>query len=572
MASSLGRDEADAIPAAPSGFVGTYDVHSIVGVRSLFPRDSQVMSLAWDPSLDEWSLVRFNSNTEIAKRTRTLGAAHGIASLLREYHPLRFSKGQPPFQILVHSDDSPGVSCLKHRECPPEMFAAPVLNVGTEIRDKNVMPNFVDLPMTPLLECMTYRHYGEPDCPLFQNLTEASEAECVNAGSNYCPMHFRPDLGWDDLEDRLIWRGSNLRMASEIPGGMSRAQSNGVVFTAIRKLEEEGGPERVTALRLLQKVVKNPIANRQITPRLKATLMSAAAKEVREANLAARRAAEVGDAETRMEADTKAKTETKAAEMDAANEISPRSSSSNAASISAPEEPLAELAASLESFDFDARFTPRDSEPQECEELYETLDKRGVDISTWERLDADALSKFRYHVDLGGAGGTTWSGMFAKLAMPGLLFHHQTPTTDFFVGNELRPWVHFVPVKHDLSDLPEKLGWAREHPVKAKQIARQGSEFMRKLRDDPLVTEALLETYVRDRTTDVVNQYVHPKGADGDWMTLRDAFYAAGVTPDQLELIPIVEKRRRRERVAADFAKAVDESGGGDDLTRKVVP
>ena len=87
--------------------------------------------------------------------------------------------------------------------------------------------------------------------------------------------------------------------------------------------------------------------------------------------------------------------------------------------------------------------------------------------------------------------------------------------SDFFVGDELVPWSHFVPVKQDLSDLPEKLEWARAHPVEAQQIARQGSDFMKKLRDDPSVTEALLRKYVRDRTNDVVNQYAHPKGPDG---------------------------------------------------------
>ena len=71
--------------------------------------------------------------------------------------------------------------------------------------------------------------------------------------------------------------------------------------------------------------------------------------------------------------------------------------------------------------------------------------------------------------------------------------------------------------------------------------------------------------------SDVVNQYVHPTGPDGEWTTLREAFYAAGVTPDQLELIPIVENLGRRGRVAADFANAVDESGGSDELTRDVV-
>ena len=507
--SSFGQDQTDATPAALSGFVGTYDVHSMVRVRNLFPTISQMMSLSWDPSQDAFFLVRFNTDTEsVDKKARTIGVAPDIASFLREYYPLRFSEGQPPFQILIHTDDSPGVSCLMSRDCPPGLFEAPVLNLGTGIRDKTIMPNLVDLPMVPLLDCMGVRHFGDVDCPLFTPIDtvagEAIEARCeANPPcSNYNPMHFRPDLAWDDLEDRLIWRGSNLRMADEIPGGMPLSSSNRAVLDAILALEAESGPEGVTASRLLQKVVDSPTASTQVTPRLKATLMSAAAREAREAN---------------------------------------------AASLSAAAERSTELAASLQSFDLDALFTRKDLEAPDSYELYDALQNHGIVITAPERLDAEELSKFRYHIDLGGAGGTTWSGLFAKLAMPGLLFHHQTVMSDFFVGDELVPWSHFVPVKQDLSDLPEKLDWARAHPVEAQQIARQGSDFMKKLRDDPSVTEALLRKYVRDRTNDVVNQYAHPKGPDGEWISLRGAFYAAGVTPDQLELLPVVETARARE-------------------------
>ena len=321
--------------------------------------------------------------------------------------------------------------------------------------------------MVPLLDCMGVRHFGDVDCPLFTPIDtvagEAIEARCeANPPcSNYNPMHFRPDLAWDDLEDRLIWRGSNLRMADEIPGGMPLSSSNRAVLDAILALEGESGPEGVTASRLLQKVVDSPTASTQVTPRLKATLMSAAAREAREAN---------------------------------------------AASLSAAAERSTELAASLQSFDLDALFTRKDLEAPDSYELYDALQNHGIVITAPERLDAEELSKFRYHIDLGGAGGTTWSGLFAKLAMPGLLFHHQTVMSDFFVGDELVPWSHFVPVKQDLSDLPEKLDWARAHPVEAQQIARQGSDFMKKLRDDPSVRKRFSgNTSEIERTTSSIS-------------------------------------------------------------------
>ncbi|KAM3837414.1 protein O-glucosyltransferase 2 isoform 2-T4 [Vipera latastei] len=45
--------------------------------------------------------------------------------------------------------------------------------------------------------------------------------------------------------------------------------------------------------------------------------------------------------------------------------------------------------------------------------------------------------------------------------------------------NELQPWKHFVPFKNDLSDLLEKLQWAKDHDEEAKNIAKAGQEFAR---------------------------------------------------------------------------------------------
>mmetsp|Transcript_28707 Transcript_28707/g.58554 ORF Transcript_28707/g.58554 Transcript_28707/m.58554 type:complete len:443 (-) Transcript_28707:605-1933(-) len=43
-----------------------------------------------------------------------------------------------------------------------------------------------------------------------------------------------------------------------------------------------------------------------------------------------------------------------------------------------------------------------------------------------ESMPLEELAKYKYHIDIGGGGGTTWSGTLEKLALPGLLFHHVT--------------------------------------------------------------------------------------------------------------------------------------------------
>ena len=90
------------------------------------------------------------------------------------------------------------------------------------------------------------------------------------------------------------------------------------------------------------------------------------------------------------------------------------------------------------------------------------------------------LAEYKYHIDLGGGGGTTWSGTIDKLAMPGLLFHHVTPMKDYF-HDRLVPWKHYVPVSEDLSDLKSKYDWAESHPHEARRISDAGTQFMREI-------------------------------------------------------------------------------------------
>lgn len=112
-------------------------------------------------------------------------------------------------------------------------------------------------------------------------------------------------------------------------------------------------------------------------------------------------------------------------------------------------------------------------------EGYSKLAEYGIRVMG-EPMSLQDLAQYKYHIDLGGGGGTTWTGTVQKLAMPGLLFHHVTPTKDY-IHDWMTPWIHYVPVAADLRDLREKYEWAESHPQAAKLISEQGTEFMRHL-------------------------------------------------------------------------------------------
>ena len=90
------------------------------------------------------------------------------------------------------------------------------------------------------------------------------------------------------------------------------------------------------------------------------------------------------------------------------------------------------------------------------------------------------MAKYKYHIDLGGAGGSAVSETIQKLALPGVLFHFESPATDWY-SEHLIPWVHYIPVKEDLSDLKERYDWAEKHVKKTREIAKRSTQFARAL-------------------------------------------------------------------------------------------
>ena len=113
--------------------------------------------------------------------------------------------------------------------------------------------------------------------------------------------------------------------------------------------------------------------------------------------------------------------------------------------------------------------------------FYNKFVKHGIP-ALGEPMSHEELSKYKYHIDIGGSGGTAIDTI-DKLAMPGLLFHHETQTKDY-LHSIMKPMVHYVPVRGDLSDLHAKFEWAEKNPDKAQKIAKQASHLVKRLSTD----------------------------------------------------------------------------------------
>jgi Glycosyl transferase family 90 len=109
---------------------------------------------------------------------------------------------------------------------------------------------------------------------------------------------------------------------------------------------------------------------------------------------------------------------------------------------------------------------------------YSWINASWSDQLTWISLDEQKL--YKYHIDVGGAGGTSWTGTINKMAMPGVLFHHETPSKDWFYDN-LKAWDHYIPIRTDLSDLKLQYEWAENNQEKARGIAENATSFVKNL-------------------------------------------------------------------------------------------
>ncbi len=99
-----------------------------------------------------------------------------------------------------------------------------------------------------------------------------------------------------------------------------------------------------------------------------------------------------------------------------------------------------------------------------------------VDYLADEDLGGDSwpmwrFGEHRYVVDIDGYGNA-W-GLMEKLILGCCVLKVDTPYEQWFY-DRMHPWMHYVPVKADLSDLEEKVVWCRENDAQCEWIGANG--------------------------------------------------------------------------------------------------
>jgi hypothetical protein len=105
-------------------------------------------------------------------------------------------------------------------------------------------------------------------------------------------------------------------------------------------------------------------------------------------------------------------------------------------------------------------------------------DKTDIDgslITCGPYISLEDHANYKYLLDIRGNG---YSGRFKLLMFLGRpIFYVERSDNEYFFYDDLKPFVHYIPVKSDLSDLEEKIEWAETNEKDCKNISKTAQEY-----------------------------------------------------------------------------------------------
>jgi hypothetical protein len=111
----------------------------------------------------------------------------------------------------------------------------------------------------------------------------------------------------------------------------------------------------------------------------------------------------------------------------------------------------------------------------------------------------------RYKYLLSIEGNDVATGLKWNLASSSVVFMPIPSVSTYAMEDKLVPYVHYIPLKRDGSDLEEQLAWARANDDKCRWISEQATQYMQdlwmspKAKSDNALLEMLLAKYYNER-------------------------------------------------------------------------
>jgi hypothetical protein len=375
-----------------------------------------------------------------------------LSFALRHHFPNRFrGKKSKDFVVLASSGDEPKLDCkcIDGASCNNKEFA-PILQFGAVFRDESILPSCVTMPVWHHLTCFRQWQQSASICPTYRIRAESAgliggDEASLHAAENVMPFEQR----WESLIPQIIWRGSDFGFIWCVHPEL-RLIDFGLDIAKRISLSQCRDSARgiLQCLSQLWEI---------LTPRWRAVYWTM-------------------EAELDVEEMSKAE--------------------GNGAPFQQPW--------------IDAKFTVKTHvhghalDPKKIDR-YTPYEQYGMTMASPHFMSLAELSLYRYQFDIGGGGGTTFSGTIDKLAMPGVLFHHVTATKDYYHDN-LVPWMHYIPVQEGMSDLREMYEWAQANSEQAMRISEAASAYVKNWAD-PIVMEEMYHKYFVETLGHVVGAY-----------------------------------------------------------------
>jgi hypothetical protein len=87
------------------------------------------------------------------------------------------------------------------------------------------------------------------------------------------------------------------------------------------------------------------------------------------------------------------------------------------------------------------------------------------------------FARFKAVIDIDG-NGNAWTGLFASLLGGSCVIKIESEQgLSQWYYDRLLPWVHYVPVRSDFSDLEDAVEWILGNDARAREIGEAGREF-----------------------------------------------------------------------------------------------
>jgi len=94
--------------------------------------------------------------------------------------------------------------------------------------------------------------------------------------------------------------------------------------------------------------------------------------------------------------------------------------------------------------------------------------------ASYTKIQFERFLQFKYIVAI---SGNSWSSILAEALWTNSVVLRQDPHMYSWYESMLVAWRHYIPVRHDLSDLIRKIEWAKRHPAECKAMSYAASHF-----------------------------------------------------------------------------------------------